>query len=269
MDALAQRIESGGPRGPQLLIEEVLRQFWGVDTGETVVGLFESYPMAQELAAQPFAAVQTHLHVKREIGLKPQVHEAEVRVEVILVNVEALARPQLQTAFLELGRAMILEAHARFDGFERADQSRLRQGMLVQQGTGEILFAGSGRLKVQHGPLAFVCFRQCGILHTLRGLLSELPELHEPHAGPVKEPVDAAMTQRAQGSAENEPIESREHTADERALTRSEFFHGASSFGGDVWPTHHRRYPEGAPHIQRLGCGRQPALGANRREIGP
>jgi hypothetical protein len=99
--------------------------------------------VACKLPGQPFAAVHADLHVKGKIGLEPQVHESEVRVQVVFVNVQALAGSQLQSALVWVGRTVVLEAHARLDDFERADQSRLGQRMLPQQVAGEIFLAGS------------------------------------------------------------------------------------------------------------------------------
>ena len=81
----------------------LVRQLRVIDTGEAVGGFFKADSFTHELMGQPMAAVQTYLHVERQIGLQPHMHEAEFGVQVILVNVQALARAQLEASFRKLG----------------------------------------------------------------------------------------------------------------------------------------------------------------------
>ena len=59
---------------------------------EAVISPLVRDVLAVECLGQPLASVEADLDVEGEPGLEPDVHEAEPRVKVVVVEVEALAR---------------------------------------------------------------------------------------------------------------------------------------------------------------------------------
>src|SRR5713226_1165725 len=145
--------ESTLPRDRELLVHESLSQSGVAERGEAVVVTDEvGAALPFELTGEPLPAVEPDLDVEGKPGLEPGAEEAEDGVKVVLVDVEALARPQTKTSFAWVRRAVVLEAHAGLDGAEGADQASLDR-MLLEQSVGQSLFVGSGPLEVAHGPL--------------------------------------------------------------------------------------------------------------------
>src|SRR5262245_20722960 len=75
-----------------------------------------------QLAGEPLAAVETDVDADGKLGLDAGVHEAEDRVDLVVVEVDALTLPVVD---LQLPGLMVLaniERHARIDAAEHADQ---------------------------------------------------------------------------------------------------------------------------------------------------
>src|SRR5262249_25834663 len=144
--------ERGGTVGLELLVHQALGERRIRQPRETVVRTLVAGAPPVQLACEPLATVEADLDVEPKPPLDPRIHETGVRVDEVLVDVEALARTQLQPSLTRVGRTVVLEAHARLDGLERADQPRLVERVLREQLPREILLAGAARLQVAHGP---------------------------------------------------------------------------------------------------------------------
>src|SRR6266851_3367280 len=178
-----------------------------------------------ELTGEPLPAVEPDLDVEGKPGLEPGAEEAEDGVKVVLVDVEALARPQTKTSFAWVRRAVVLEAHAGLDGAEGADQASLDR-MLLEQSVGQSLFVGSGPLEVAHGPLLLDGLAQRSLPDAFTGRERIALEVEQAHSGVEQQPVHAALhDQRQQSPAEHQPVEAVQNGRDGGAETRYEFIH--------------------------------------------
>ena len=209
-----------------------------------------------ELSRQPLPAVEADLHGEREPGLNPHVHEAEDRVQQVVVDMEALARTQLESALLQVWRSVVLEAHAGLDGLERADQPRLFQRMLREQLARQILFARAARGEVEHRASLTLRLSQCRLPDPLAGAQREVLEVEQADLRTGKEHVHASLAhQRQQRAAKHEAVESRQHTGDERGVTGYEGLHGSVLFGAVGRLRHHLRTRRGRSYANASFVG--------------
>src|SRR5262249_41512500 len=88
-----------------------------------------------------------NLDIEREPGLDPAADETKARVEIVLIQVQALARLQAQPSLGRIRCAVVLEGHARLEHTEHTNQPALermllkqaaRQGFLVKLGVGDV-----------------------------------------------------------------------------------------------------------------------------------
>jgi len=131
-----------------------------------------------ELNGEPFAAVEPNLNVEREPCLKSGTHKTEVRMDEVLVDVQALPRSQFQAAFVSILRSMIFETHAWLDGSKRADESTL-DGILRKELVSEVFLADLPRLQVPERPLVAMNIDERGFFHSLTGLMHEVLEVEQ------------------------------------------------------------------------------------------
>src|SRR5206468_1279139 len=139
------------------------------ETGEAVVVAEEVVAaLLLELARQPLAPVEADLDVEGEPGLEAGAHEAEDRVSPVLVDVQALARPQAEPPLGAVLGAVVLEAHAGLDDGERADEAPLDR-VLLEQAPCEVLLARRGELQVAHGAVELGRLGERRLLDALAG----------------------------------------------------------------------------------------------------
>src|SRR5207244_12160858 len=72
---------------------------------------------------QPLAAVEADLDRERKPGLDARMHEAEQRMDLVVVQVQALAAARLEIDELALALPHDLVAQAGLDGADPADQA--------------------------------------------------------------------------------------------------------------------------------------------------
>ncbi len=96
VDLKREAIEDPGPVQLDLLAQQALGTRYVLDIGEAVVVLDEVDASFREIHGQPLAAVHADLHRKRKPRLQADVHDAEARVPKVVVQVLALAGPQLE-----------------------------------------------------------------------------------------------------------------------------------------------------------------------------
>src|SRR5215471_7330120 len=81
----------------ELLVHELLGSWDMADPGKTVLFFGVVHLVTIHLAAQPFTTVNANLNQKGEPALQSQVHEAELRMQ--LVEIEMLAPAALEFEF--------------------------------------------------------------------------------------------------------------------------------------------------------------------------
>jgi hypothetical protein len=175
---------------------------------------------------QPLAAVEPDLDVEREPGLQTGADEAEDRVSAVRVDVQALARPQTETALAGIRGAMVLEAHAGLDGLERADHPG-RDGRLGQQAAGELLFVGGAGLEVADGPVVRDGLTEGRRLDAFAGRQDVVLEVEEADVRPLQEAEHAARPhQRQERATEDQTVEPGQHGGDTGTVAGKELGHG-------------------------------------------
>lgn len=219
------RVESALPRDGELLVHEALGQSGVAERGEAVVVTDEvGAALPFELTGEPLPAVEPDLDVEGEPGLEPGAEEAEDGVEVVLVDVETLARSEAKPSFAPVRRAVVLEAHAGLDGAKGADEAALDR-MLLEQAMGESLFVGPTPLEVAHGSLVFEGLAQRSLPDAFAGRQRIAFEIEQTHPGAEQQPMHAALhDQRQQSPAEHQSIE-----AVRTVNTASEHFEGLTA----------------------------------------
>lgn len=101
-------------------------------------------------------------------------------MDEVVVDVQTLARAELQPPLFRVLRAVVLEAHAGLDGGERTDEPRLRERMLGEQRPREVFLARSRRFEIARRPTQPLRRRERGLLHSLAGLEREVLEIEQP-----------------------------------------------------------------------------------------
>src|SRR6185312_7307425 len=204
----------------QLLVGQALCELGVAESGEAVVVAFEvGFALGLELSSQPLATVETDLDVEGKPGLNACVHPTELGMEVVLVEMEALARPQFQPALARVLREVVLKAATGLDDGEHADQSRVDR-MLLEELSSERLFIRRARFQMPDRPILLTGLCQRSILEPLAGGPNEVFEAEQLHPGPLEESVHAALAdERDQGAAEHQPVKAGKNTDDRGKVT--------------------------------------------------
>ncbi len=167
---------------------------------------------------QPFPSVHADLDVEGEPRLQACAHEAKDRIDEVLVEVQALARIEHQTAFVAVLRSAVLECPARFQSREDADQPLLN-GICGQNLSGKIFLTVTRGGQISDRTLEpFSVAERCP-LHPLCGLDREALEVDQLNPGILQEVVHPELPdQRLQNPVKDDPVEARQHTSDERPI---------------------------------------------------
>jgi hypothetical protein len=218
-----------GPRpvGGELLGHQALGELRVAEVGEAlVVALEVGVAPALQLMGQPLAAVEPDLDVEGEPGLEAGAEEAEDRVPVVFVEVQALPAPPAQAALGGVRGAVVLEAHAGLDALEGTDQA-FRERMLGEQAAGELLFVDRTGLEVADGAVVLDRLAEHGHLEAFAGGRDILLEVEEADVGPLQEAEHAAgHHERQERAAEHEAVEPGQHGGDVGAVAGEESGHG-------------------------------------------
>jgi cell envelope opacity-associated protein A len=84
------------PLDGELLVHQLLRCRPVFDPRKAVVLPPVLYPRCLHLPRQPLAAVDPHVHRERKPALQPEVHEAKLRMQMVKIEMLALAAFQFQ-----------------------------------------------------------------------------------------------------------------------------------------------------------------------------
>ena len=206
-----------------------------------------------EPAGEPHATGEADLDGEREPRLDAGVQEAEARMQEVLVQVQALARPKPEPAFVAVLGAVVLEGHTGFEGRQHADKPLLNR-VFDEEFAGNVLLVDRGRLQVEDRPVEPAGLGKRRFLETLGGVDGELLEVEQLNLGGFEEEVHAAVAhERQQMAAEDETIEAGQHPGDERAKTCYEILHGVLLGREEVLST--PSYPRKDAASLKLGCG--------------
>jgi hypothetical protein len=152
-----------------LLVGQALRELGFAKPCEAVVVALElSFALGLELSSQPLAAVEADLDVEGKPGLDAGVDPSELGMKAVLVEMEALARPQFQPAQARVLGEVVLEAAAGFDDGEHADQPCVDR-MLLEELPSEGLFIPRARLQMPDRPIVLAGLCQRSVLELLAG----------------------------------------------------------------------------------------------------
>ena len=178
-----------------MLVAQALCLLRILEVGEGVVAAPVAQPGLVHLPGQPFAAVEADVDAEGEPGLHAGVHEAEDRVQVVVVQVQAGPRPVAQ--FQAAGGAVALDAegHTRFDRLEDADQSP-GDAVALRDLPGDLLLAELAGVEVTDLATQFLGVAERGADELVGRLLAEGAEVLEGH------PVGVEEVLQAQGVAE-------------------------------------------------------------------
>src|SRR4029453_9249504 len=84
----SEGMEEGGPFALDQSVENLLGSPQVVDSTKAVVSLPAADPAAGEVAWAPLPAVEADLNRERQPGLQPDMHQAEVWIQVVEVQVQ-------------------------------------------------------------------------------------------------------------------------------------------------------------------------------------
>ena len=218
-------VEGSRPVGAQLLVHQALCELGVLQPREAVVGALERRAPAGEFPGQPLPTVDADLDVEREPRLDAGVHEAEVRVQEVLVEVQALARDQSEPAGGTVRRLVVLEAHAGLDRLQDADEPVV-DGVLLEQEPGELFLVGRAPLQIPDRSVKLLRLGQRCFLDSGTRCLREVSKVDDPHPGIAQEDVHPAVADRPQRAAEDHAVEAGQNGRDERGVAIYKPGHG-------------------------------------------
>lgn len=209
-----QRRQHRWPIGRPLGIRKALSSRDVAHTQQAIIALFVGDPFLGQLSGQPLAAVEANLDVEGEPGLEPEVHEAELRMEMVVIVMQALAWAHEEFALARRSVGSNFVAEAGFGGAEDADEARgdavaLGEGACV----GFLIAAAKGFERSAGGLGQF----KGGLANLLGGTLDVGREVFERDAeGKQKAGHASGEGQGPQGAAEAESIEAVKDAVDSR-----------------------------------------------------
>ena len=107
----------------QLLIQQLLGFGRVFNPGKTIIHLLETHPQSRHLLGQPVAAIQADVDQKRKPRLQTQVHEAEDRMQMVKIIMQAFAPAQLRLQHFSLGIAAHGVSPARLHAAQNPDEA--------------------------------------------------------------------------------------------------------------------------------------------------
>ena len=113
-------IEHGPPVGGELIVQELIEVRHAADA---VVGTRVIDAGRFERTDEPLAPVETNLNREGKPRLQPDMHQSELAVVEVVIQMQALAPPAFQPNGLRLTIASDPERHAGVDGRENTDAS--------------------------------------------------------------------------------------------------------------------------------------------------
>jgi len=207
IDSLSQTIQPDMP----ISGDETIHQFLGsgqiVYVGEAIVAFFVSNARFVQTPGQPFPAVDAHLNGERKPSLQPDMHQTELAIDVVEVDVKAwsIGCSQLELLLLPVGAN--LESPGGLDTGQNANEAFLNVIPLCNFAS-DLFLGGMGRRKI------FVRSPLCSgiglglLFYPVRELFCQRSEVLEQYV-PSGEPYFHGSTaaDRAQASFEEDAIE--------------------------------------------------------------
>ena len=129
------------------------------------------------LAREPLAAVDADINSEGKPGLDAGVHEAEDRVDLVVIQVQALALAVMDFQFAGLAILGHLEGHAGIDAAQHADQS----GAYAVAGSNfasDVLFAIAGGVEIADLAAQALGLLQRGLFQAGGQLLAVSRKVH-------------------------------------------------------------------------------------------
>ncbi len=219
-------IQSGGPGGMDLLIHEGLG-FGGIrQTDETVVTPAIGEPRSIHSAGEPLAAVHADLDGEGRPTLNAGVHEAEDRIDQVMVEGESLAEAGHQLQTFGVSVPVDLEAGARLDRGEHGDEPGF-DAVAKSDAAGDGLLVGVRGREVLDGAALFLSRAQ-GSLAQLRGkALSVGPKVFEQDVVFPEQAFEALdEADGAESPAEDQTVETAQHPGDFVGMICYKVIHG-------------------------------------------
>jgi hypothetical protein len=194
-----------------------------VDTEESVVSLLEGDAPLLQFPGEPVVPVETHLNGEGKPALEAQVHEAQLAVDEVEVETQALAsRVDEARAPLAIDH---LETLAGFHCGKHADQS-LGDAVAGGDFAGLLLLAdGTGQVNV--GSPGFPSELLRVHLHPLGGLLDEALEILDQKPLLVHKVFHGPCPTERQVSFEQYPVKTGNDAPNLAGVLSQESFHGA------------------------------------------
>ena len=224
-----------------------------VDPHEAVVPLLKADARLAHPSCQILPPVEAHLDAERQPRRQPHVHQPELAVHVIKVQVQALAflGNEPEAALFVAADA---KAHARLHAPQHAHQPLL-DAVAAGDLAGPLLLGLAAAVQIFKRPAGRLGHRLGVLLEPLRKSLGKRGKVLVLHARGSQETVQPiAIADRTQRPAEQHSVESAEHANDIILVTLYKFVHGVAPAGRLVLCNTHRTRRSDAFH--RFGCGR-------------
>jgi hypothetical protein len=162
----------------QLFTHQTLRSFDVADPSEAVLFFAVAHLVAIHLPTQPFPSIEADLDQERKPALQPQVHQAELRMQMVEIEVLALAALELKFQFFGLAITAQKIGPAGFNTPKNPDQAFL-QMILFDEFPGQRFLAemtGAQILKRTPGLFGHL---ECGGFDPLRQVNREILKVFE------------------------------------------------------------------------------------------
>jgi hypothetical protein len=167
---------------------------------QAVVALLEEDAFLFELPGQPVPAIDADLNVEREPRLEPDVHEAEKRMHVVMIIVQALAWAHEEFEFFRGSVWPDFITDARLGGAKNADKAR-RDPVTLGDGAGMGFFVAAAK-RFQRSARG-LCHLVVGLPNLLGGSLDIRLEALEGDPHGIQEAGHSSVVgQSSQGAAE-------------------------------------------------------------------
>ena len=254
IDPAGQGVQKAGPTAPGQAVEDALGSWQVFDAGETVVALFVLDAGPVHLSGQPFASVEAHLDGERQPGLQPYVHQAELAVDEIEIQVQALAHGGDQSQLPGFSVPTNRVGLAGLDAGQDADQP-LFDAVLLHDLASEVLFGEAGGRQITKGaPL--LAGQSLGVLLEPTGEpFGERAEVLVQDVLARQEDVHSVtIADGPQGSPKEHAVETRQYACDAALMPLQKTLHDDPP--ADVFCQNNHARNRLGRHFSPFGCGR-------------
>ena len=203
-----------GPIQVQLPVHQPLRSGEVADPGKTVLFLGVVHLVTIHLPAQPFPAIEADLNLEGKPALQAQMHEAKLRMQMVEIEVLALAAFQLEFQLLGLAVAAQKIGPAGLDTTKNPDQAIL-EAILFNEFPRQNFFAGVAGGEIAKRPSGYFGQSQSGRLNALGQLNGKFLEVLEENAFDLQVGVHrSGIIKRWQAAFESQAVKARKNADD-------------------------------------------------------